>query len=374
MISVMYDNQVFLRQGRGGISRYFVELIKHWHSAPQLGVVPILDHSWTMNEMAATAGFGRLVPQIGGRRIAARLNPLLASGLNSLTNRLPVEGNPDIVHYTQYSKKAFKSNGAYLNACTVYDMIPERFPDLFPAGNPHKDKQFFVESCDLIICISESTRQDLEHFYGKVEGQVVVVPLGVGAPFSESESPPVTRSVEPWLPREAFALFVGNRPHYKAFSLALEAMERANDRPMTLLAVGGGRLTAEDKEQIATKAPSIHVQHEYLSDAQLAVAYSHASMFLFPSHYEGFGLPTLEAMASGCPVLVPYTSSHIEVAGNAGTFFEDGNSDDLASGIERIYTDSKLREAMVEQGKRRARDFTWGQCAEKTALAYRGAM
>ena len=109
-------------------------------------------------------------------------------------------------------------------------------------------------------------------------------------------------------------------------------------------------------------------------DDRLAVLYRSADVFVFPSRYEGFGLPTLEAMASGTPVILPSTSSHPEVGGDAGIYFSPGNSEELAERLAQITQDPTLREELQVRGISRAASFTWQRTAALTAQVYRSVL
>src|SRR5680860_273187 len=193
-------------------------------------------------------------------------------------------------------------------------MIPELYPELFPKGNPHLDKELFIRSADLIICISETTRRDLFRIYGGLGQPVVVIPHGVGERFrGEADRLPS-------LP-DRYVLFVGNRGAYKDFPVLARAFARTRrDRSEWLVVVGGGEFTASEAADLQTLGILERVRHVALADAELPGAYGHALCFVSPSRYEGFGLTTLEAMASGCPTLLASTPAHREVGGDSSYF------------------------------------------------------
>jgi len=354
MLKVHYDDQVFTWQPRGGISRYFVELLKAF-AAPGFGVEASTSASWSQNRHLLEMGRGRTLPGVPGRR----------KEVLQLANRLqhPRPLGHSIVHHTYYDRRYLR-RAAKFRVVTVYDMIPELFPELFPRGNPHQDKREFVAAADLVLCISEATKRDLERFYGAVAAPVVVTPLGVDPlfhPRAASSPPP-----------PPYVLFVGDRVGYKDFWVLAEAFAAAAlPADVQLRAVGGGPLRSHEIARLQKLCISERVLHERLDDVGLASAYANALVFVFPSRYEGFGLPTLEAMASGCPTILTSESSHPEVGGPAARYFPAGDVAELSRLLEQLVADAHLRRELSALGSERALMFSWSETARRTADAYR---
>jgi glycosyltransferase involved in cell wall biosynthesis len=359
-VRVLFDDQIFARQARGGASRYFVELIGYLHSQDAPGVEVVRPWRWTPNIHALEAGLGRSLPTRLGRR----------RQVVQLANRLQRGGpRPDVVHHTYYDPRYLGLQPEALRVVSVYDMIPEIHPELFPRGNPHEGKRTYVEAADLVLCISASTRDDLLRIYGRPSAKVVVTPLGVDTSF------------RPGLPRpssvpDSYVLFVGQRPGYKDFDVLLAAFRRLSSRhpDLHLVVVGGGSFGPDDNEAIAARGLSDRVHQLTLSDDELAAAYAHATCFVFPSRYEGFGLPTLEAMACGCPAVLANSSSHPEVGGDAAVYFPPGDEDALVEAMEALVVDPDHRSERAAASIERAAQFSWKQTGAGTLRAYRDAM
>ena len=282
-----------------------------------------------------------------------------------IANRVHAFPRPvhDLIHHTYYDRKYLRR--ANFRVVTVYDMIPELFPHLFPRGNPHRDKREFVEAADLVLCISDATRKDMNEVYGTIQAPVVVTPLGVDPRFHASAG----RCEK--LP-EHYLLFVGDRAGYKDFWVLAEALAAtALPREVTLVAVGGGPLRPAESARLQQLGLQRRVVQLPLTDGELAGAYAHALTFVFPSRYEGFGLPTLEAMASGCPTIVTSESSHPEVGGDAVRYFSAGEVGELAILLEQVAGDEALRADLTRRGVARAATFSWAETANRTARAYR---
>lgn len=354
VLSVRYDDQIFTLQTRGGISRYFVELLNAF-ADPQHGIRGRTDASWTLNKHLIESGRGRELP---GR--LARSNRVLRFA-NRIEHLRPTAH--DVMHHTYYDLRYLKR--ANFRVVTIYDMIPELYPELFPNGNPHAGKREFIREADLILCISHATRRDLFQLHGDVDAPVLVTPLGVDPAFGSRVGR--IRS----LPR-SYILFVGNRSGYKDFWVLAEAFA-ASDVPadVWLLAVGGGPIQQEEMVHLRQLGLHRRTMHLELEDAGLASAYANALAFVFPSRHEGFGLPTLEAMAAGCPTILSSISSHPEVGGDAALYFPAGDVAELSRLIEELTADEGVRAELGRSGIARAATFTWAETARRTAEAYR---
>lgn len=352
---VIYDDQVFNWQRRGGISRYFLSLVSALETDDSLGVEVVLPRYWTRNERLLSTGRGRPLP---GRRgpVPRFLNRGRASAL------------ADLRHTTYYDERSLSKVRHVPHVVTVYDMIPERFPELFPRGNPHTAKERYVKAADLVLCISNSTRDDLLHFYGEPNAPVVVTRLGVDPVFS----PRCERAA---VEERPYVLFVGDREGYKDFDVCVNAFARSElPEDVQLVCIGGGRWTKAELLLFSELNVEHRVTQRNLSDDELARAYSRALCFVFPSRYEGFGLPILEAMACGCPVLIARGPAQVEVAGTAAAYFAPGDADEMALLISRISSDRSLAAGLQAEGLRRASHFTWAATARTTALAYRSIL
>lgn len=356
-MSVTFDDQIFSAQRVGGISRYFVELMRAFRSDEHLGIEVLCPPIWTQNAHVLGAGMGRRLPgQLGKQwRIAGPIN-----------RRLRHVPAADVVHHTYYDNRYLQESGqAGLRVVTIYDMIPELFPQLFPRGNPHRDKRAFVDSVDLILCISEATKRDLIDVYGLPAAPIVVTPLGVDPGFRPGAAKPHG------LPAR-YVLYVGSRSAYKDFHVLARAFGIAGlPQDVILVVIGGGRFSAVERESLLRLGIGDRVRRLDLGDGELAGAYSGALCFVFPSRHEGFGLPTLEAMASGCPTILARSSAHPEVGGEAALYFSPGEHDELASVISRVVADPDLRDQHHRAGLERTSKFSWRSTAGLTRSAYR---
>ena len=357
-IHVTVDDQVFLLQPRGGISRYFTEVLRQFSSDATLGVSAEVAARWVRNEHLVEAFPGQYrVPSPWLRR-----RPLM-----QFANRTQRPGSrPDVVHHTHYGAEALSRFPGIPRICTIYDMIPELMPQEFPDGNPHMLKKRYVEECDAIICISETTRRDLLATYDVGDKPVEVTHLAVSDHFRPSGGP------QPKLP-DRYVLFIGHRGGYKNADILMRAMSgvaQQNSDVWTVL-VGGGALTTAE----SARAESLGIGDRVLQidppDQDLPDVYAKSAAFVFPSRYEGFGLPVLEALAAGTPALLANTAIFREVAGTAGVYFDPDDDQQLASLIDTCLTDRDNRQRLASAGRRRLEEFSWHRTAQQTAQVYR---
>ncbi len=351
---VAFDEQIFLLQQRGGISRYFVELATALEAVPGIELVPTAGP--VSAQLAADLWGLPLIRSRVGRRLRV-----------ALARRRPHQPRgADLVHRTFYDPAWLRGQGRTPLVITVYDMIPEMFPEQVPAG-VHMAKRDYVARADLILTISDRTRRDLINFYGTPAAPVVVTPLGVDRMFSTAISQNASAATSPYL------MYVGHRGGYKDFDLLLQVLP-ALPPELSLLAVGGGPWTEREASRARELGIDRRITQRDMSDWDLAIAYAHASAVVLTSRYEGFGLPLLEAMTAGTPVVAADAGALPEVGGDAARYFAVGDPDSLAEALNSTLCDSALRRSLIDLGQARAREFTWTTTAESTAAAYRSIL
>jgi glycosyltransferase involved in cell wall biosynthesis len=356
MLEVGFDDQAFF-QRRGGISRYFVELIRALSTDPSLGISPILGARWSNNGHLVEAGLSAPLPgTLGEWTQASKLEFLANSRARGRARRASV------IHQTYYHPWWIRTRRGTKVVITVHDMIPELEPDLF-ASNPHLKKEQYVRRADLILCVSESTKRDLFAVYGDLDADVRVTLLGVDERF-QPDGP-----IHADLP-SPFILFVGKRDAYKDFFVLAEAYAGSTSRFRALVAVGGGAPNDDEREGIRKLGLADRFVWVGPDDELLRRIYRSASLFVFPSRYEGFGLPTLEAMASGTPTVLARSSSLPEVGGDAALYFPPGDVDELRRIIEVLSDEPQTLATLGVSGLAQAKRFSWARTARSTAAGY----
>jgi glycosyltransferase involved in cell wall biosynthesis len=360
-VRISFDPQIFSLQAYGGVARYFHETA--------MRVAALVDTRVSVLAFAHINPYLQAAPHdvVIGRRIPALPGPLLPflAIANQLLARAWLARNPaDLVHETYYSRAPTAPAGTPM-VLTVFDMIHEKFPAYAPRTKRIVAwKRAAIGRADHLICISENTQRDLLDVYDIPRSRTSVVKLGFSLQSGAGAAAP---AAEPYL------LYVGKRGGYKDFTTLLEALalRPALTRDFLLVCFGdapfsGGELALMRKLGL----PSERVRHVAGDDAQLAACYRHATLFVYPSRYEGFGLPPLEAMASGTPVVTSNVSSLPEVAGDAAVLVDPYDPQAIADGIYRVLTDEQLRRDMVHKGIARAGQFSWEQSARRVRQIY----
>jgi len=361
---VLFDDEIFSTQFEGGVSRYFTQLVE---GLPATGVTPLLPFRLTCNRhLAQSSAFrGWRLPRFPGSRSVLRA--LNQRGSLAALDR----GAYDLWHATWYDGDAVahaRSRSTKPIVTTVYDMTPEVMPEAIPTGvgNPHAGKQAMVEAADAVVAISAATKADLIRFTATPADHIRVIHLGVGDGMLWRPD-----GARPAGLPDRFVLFVGKRGGYKNFAgvaPALAALLR-DDRDLHLVCIGGGPLSADEVAPFGPASP--RVRQLQADDATLAWCYAHAAAFLFPSRYEGFGLPILEAFLNRCPTVLAERSCFPEIGGEAALYFDPDRPEQLVDQLGRLIADQPLRLRLAEVGAARARDFTWAKTAAAHAALYR---
>jgi glycosyltransferase involved in cell wall biosynthesis len=363
-MNVVFDYQAFADQEYGGVSRYFYSL-----AANLANILDVRAHVYApvhVNQYLATdaAGIGVGIcvkPRRGVRRAIRALSSL------SFYASAPLF-SPDIIHETYYSASA-SSFGRYPRVLTVFDMIHERCPESFSAADPMSSiKARAIRRVDHLFCISENTKRDLLDILDVPEEKVTVTYLAA------DPLPDVHVPIRHLIGDMPFLLFVGGRFGYKNFMSTLRAVAASQwlcDN-FRIVCFGGGPLTQAEHALIAELGlASDSVVQFGGPDTLLAALYREAVALVYPSSYEGFGIPPLEAMSVGCPVICSNASSIPEVVGNAGVYFDPADVEAQRAALESVLQASEVRSSLIAEGYVRHKNFSWARCASETLAAYR---
>jgi glycosyltransferase involved in cell wall biosynthesis len=249
-------------------------------------------------------------------------------------------------------------------------MIHEKYSDNFPANDPTSlYKRLSLTRADHVISISQSTKKDLCELFDFPEHKVSVVHLG----FEKFEAKP-SLVLDDMNMSRPYLLYVGSRVGYKNFERFLMAVASKSKliNEFDVVAFGGGRFTETEKSLIhALGFDAMAVKQISGDDELLGRLYLKARAFIYPSVYEGFGLPVLEAMAHDCPVIASNSSSIPEVVGHAGEYFDPLDVEAQAEAISSVVFDEHRRSVLVEAGRGRLPLFSWERCAKETQAIYK---
>lgn len=367
---IVYDSQIFDRQRQGGVSRYFAELLQggttNSHRRQSIGL------DVTTNEFLRH--LRRHNPLATWRDAAARaLYPVTGNRLVSQVNRrysiqLLRRQDFDVFHPTYYDPYFLP----YLNkkpfVLTVYDMIHERFPEHFAANDPTRAwKQQLAQRAAAIFTLSLHAKQDIVELLHVAPAKIHVTPLA-----SSLAAIPAEKIFHSNPSSSPYLLYVGNRGKYKNFDGFILAVSQFlhEHASLHIICAGGSPFTDAEKKIMAQAAISSKVQQLPVDDARLCDLYRHALALVVPSLYEGFGLPIIEALSLGCPVITSRAAALPEVAGNAAIYFDPTSAASTLEAVRKVVNSETLRCRLIEQGTAQARRFSWRTTVEQTWQVY----
>jgi glycosyltransferase involved in cell wall biosynthesis len=288
--------------------------------------------------------------------------------------RLLRERGVDLYHSTAYALPTARTAGTAL-VLTVHDLVAELFPHALSLRHRLAFARTFrsAAAAQRVVTVSETTRRDLLARHALVPERVVAVPNGVSLRFRGPAASPAPSG----FPRP-FVLYVGGLDPLKNVLFLLDVVARAREESCDVHLVVAGEegprrralALAAGRRGLSARVHAVG----YLADDRLAAAYREALAFVFPSRYEGFGLPPLEAMAAGCPVVSSPAGALAEVLGDAAILCDPTNARPWASAIAMLLRDPAARGARVAAGVRRAASFTWERTALETLAVYRSAL
>ncbi|MEM1228647.1 MAG: glycosyltransferase family 1 protein [Planctomycetota bacterium] len=341
----------------GGVARYIVELAKAINKTSNH---VRLDAKVFQNEYLR-----RSCGELGHNGIFSKKFGRFAPTINSVLRSSVVGGRlrSDLTHSTFYERPSVGFRNAP-SVLTVYDMIHEVF---YPRQRFVAVKRKAFKRADRMIAISEHTKCDIVERWDADPDTIDVVHLASSIEDVIREPTWVSPTPAPYL------LWVGSRGFYKNFRRFVQALPLTScyQDGVGVVCAGGAGFSSKNLEDLHTSGVDPRrVVHVSPSEAELAGLYEHASMLVYASEYEGFGIPLLEAMQLGCPVVASDTSSMPEVAEDAAEYCDPLSCDSIATAIDSVYYDSTKRQFLIDRGRKRARRFSWKRCGEETIETY----
>jgi glycosyltransferase involved in cell wall biosynthesis len=360
---ILYDHQIFTSQKYGGISRYFYELINKFSRTDGMDIkTPLIfsnNHYISDSEIVRHWQFFPNYEFKGKQRLMMPFNKM--ASIQQLKKQ-----NFDLFHPTYYDPYFLNYIGNKPFVLTVYDMIHEKFSDLFSPNDPTtQNKRLLVEKASKIIAISESTKKDLMELFGTEESKIKVVYLGNSMLLEHTAT--LTINIP-----DKYILFVGSRFGYKNFDRFFEAISHLlqKNKNLSLVCAGGGAFKSTDLIRFESLGILDQIHQYDLDDSTLSLLYKHAEVFVFPSLYEGFGIPILESFACNCPLACSNTSSLPEIAGNGAEYFDPYNAESIRKAVQNILENNNLRAQLIQNGTERLKEFSWEKTAIETKKVY----
>lgn len=363
-LKVLYDHQTFSLQKFGGISRYFYEVIKRIvksENEVEIETSLLISNNYYLY---GDLYFNHLrIPSILDIKGVKRMELVI----NKLVSIMRLKFNKfDVFHPTYYDPFFLKYLNGKPYVITVHDLTHEILK--LPSANKKflGQKRTSIEHASKIIAISESTKKDLIEIYNVDEQKIEVIYHG------NSLNVPENIELGPEYPKN-FLLFVGARYTYKNFLRLITSLAPVliENKDLYFICAGGDKFDVSEKELIKKLQISAKVKQYTIDDITLAKLYANAKMFIFPSYYEGFGIPLLEAFACNCPIACSNTSSLPEIAQNAAVYFDPYDENSIKDTITNLLENELIRKELAMKGQDRLKNFSWDKAANKTLDVYK---
>lgn len=369
-MNIGFDNQIFGLQTQGGISRYFNELGRALTNAGHGVFLPAGLH---VNIHLRNAEF-----RYSGIYVK-KYPKALANKIRRINDRYNYSyfqnQSIDLIHETYYAKKIYQKKPKPI-VITIHDFIPEIFEDEYKTDAIVNQKREAIARADHIICVSKGTQHDLIERFAVPLLKTSIVYHGI------STMPTPTKLLHSEVKRnettKPYFLFVGNRQGYKNFSGMIRAFSKTHEltKNFKLIAFGGGKFTSQELALISelglkTDVSSGNIFQKNGDDQVLSSLLNGALAMIYPSKYEGFGMPPLEAMAAGCPVISSNASVMPEVLGDAAYYFNPHCQESIIFALKAVASSNQLKLDLIRKGMQQATKYSWDRCGIETARIYR---
>lgn len=360
MKKILYDNQMFTFQRFGGVTRYFADLMYNLPADEfESSVSMCFCENHYVTKTYAQKYLSLNFP--ANYRVRRRIYQLF----NRHCDWNAIKFNEfDIFHPTYYSPYFLNTLKRRQKpfVLTIHDMTFERYPqDVLIYDRTIQHKRRLATEANHIIAVSENTKRDIVELLGIDPSKISVVHHGIR---------PVCEKLSPIF--DCYVLYVGERKGYKNFFQWLSAVRPLLVADPTLKVVCTGNAFTSSELKLFKKwnidESLIHIS---ANDIELASLYRHAICFVFPSHYEGFGIPILEAFSNNCPVCLSNASCFPEVAGDAALYFNPNDAQSMYDTLQELIASETLRNELSIKGNKRLREFSLEKMVEQTCDVYR---
>lgn len=363
-MKILYDHQMFLRQKYGGITKYFCELMKNLPADCEYELSVLLSDNQHLKDDHCT--FKKMNVPIADQDFPGKF--YLKRSLYHLnqiySHQKIAQKKYDLLHPTYYDPYFLKDlQKPYV--ITVHDLIDFKFPDYYEGSSIKPRMEKIIRNANRIISISQNTKKDLIEIFQIDPAKIDVIYHGFRKMHSQQKANSLGR----------YILFVGRRENYKNFKVFAKAASVLlnKEEDLKLICVGDP-FRKDEKEHLKSLKILDQSIAMGVNEKRLNELYSHALVFVYPTLYEGFGMPVLEAFANDCPVCLSDTSSLPEIAGDAAVYFDPNDLESIVHAISSVVYNCDFSKKMVLAGQKRLTGFSWEKCARETAASYKTAI
>jgi glycosyltransferase involved in cell wall biosynthesis len=279
---------------------------------------------------------------------------------------------PDLIHYPNFNVPFFNHRPFVMTLCDlIYFLYPEACPNTLAQLYAKFFMRFAAKKALAIITISHFSKREIMRHLKVPESKIHVTYCGIDRKFKPTECP-VSLKQKYSLP-DKYVLYVGNHQPLKNLQGLIKGFAQCQSKGNYFLVIGGKKDPRRTETYNLIREHSLEdrvIFSGFIQSEDLPAIYSAASLFVFPSYYEGFGLPPLEAMACGTPVICSNTSSFPETVGDAAIMVSPGDTILLSKEIDRILADKELQKDMIEKGLQQVKKFSWDETAAQTIEIY----
>lgn len=378
-MKILYDHQIFTVQKYGGISRYFSQIISNLPETVQTEIG--IKH--TNNEYIKNLN---LIPDMGRRinpidafipksnfigkeyllRFFNKYDPAKYVNKKKSIELLKAQ-NFDIFHPTYYDDYFLDYIGNKPFVLTIHDMIHELYPEMLKDMDTILRKANLASRAAHIIAVSKNTKKDIIEILNIKEEKISVI-------YHASSIQKCADLKTLSLPSN-YIVYVGDRFNYKNFIFFVLGIKDLLNKFKDLMVIyTGSSLNKEEQKLINEMKLADRFIHFFVLENQFHELFFNAKAFVFPSYYEGFGIPIIEAFDCECPVILSNSSCFHEIAGDAAIYFEPKSKTQLNTAIEKILNDQETKELLIKRGKERLRSFSWTNSAKLTLDVYNNVL
>lgn len=372
-IKILFDHQIFDSQKVGGISRYHFEIISRLKKNSILpikvsqneylknaGFITLENDKYSFENFLPNLSFKGKVRLFNIRNKVFRKKPI--SNKDEVI-RILKEQNFDIFHPTYYDTYFLEYLGKKPFIITIHDMIYEKYPELFfNFQKTIENKKELIKKASHIIAISQNTKSDIMQLYNIEESKISVIYHGSSL---KEKSDSLKNFKEIF---GTYILYTGSRTIYKNFYFMINAISdyiRINNINMVCT---GGAFSKEETEIFSELGIQGQIFHFFATENELYNLYHDAAAFIFPSYYEGFGIPILESFEAGCPLVCSNTSCFPEIAQDAAYYFNPKSKQEILQAIDKALTSTST--CKISKGFQILNQFTWEESAKKHFEVY----